>query len=289
MIYHSDPQGTEAWHEARRGVITASRAADARNRTNGLTKQQNAYVAAILARHAESAALALAGYKKKPASEDIEKAINGVLPLKWGDSAIRYAQDMARERVGGKCPILGGAMATRIGHEEEPFGAIAYIARTGCAVEEVGFATTDDRKFGMSLDRRVPAHKGALEIKTMVGSETLFKAVVDGDIGDYRDQCVFGLWLFVLDWIDLCLWCPDLQHLEVIRIGRDEAEIQALEDDLLAFDALVGEYEAKLRAKLTGARTATEPPPWEAPSVAAPITPAAPAPKAPAPMPEFNF
>lgn len=260
MIEHNDPQGSEAWHEARRGVITASRAADARNRTNGLTKQQNTYVDAILRGCTEGEAMIEAGYKRKPTSEDVERAIRGSLPLQWGDAAIAYAMDLARERVGGRAPVTSGFAATRIGHEEEPFGAIAYIAKTRHMVEEVGFITTDDRKFGMSLDRRVPGHKGAIEIKTMVSSATLFKAMVGGDISEYRDQCLFGLWLFTLDWIDLCLWCPDLQHLEVIRIERNEAEIQALEDDLLAFDALVATYEAPLRAKL-GAQI-VEPPPW---------------------------
>lgn len=91
----------------------------------------------------------------------------------------------------------------------------------------------------------------AIEIKTMVSSQTLFKAMVDGDISEYRDQCLFAMWMLRLDWVDLCLWAPDLPNpLLVIRINRDENEIQALEDDLIAFDKLVSEYEAKLRSRL---------------------------------------
>jgi exodeoxyribonuclease (lambda-induced) len=277
VIYYTDRQGTEAWYEARRGVITGSRASDARNRTNGLTKQQNIYVDAILRGATQGEAQFEAGYKKAPASEDVERAIRGTLPLKWGDGAISYAMDLARERRGGRAPVTSGFAATRIGQEEEPFGRIAYMAKTGLVVEEVGFATTDDRKFGMSLDGAVPKAKGAVEIKTMVSSSTLFKAMVDGDISEYRDQCVFALWLFVLDWIDLCLWCPDLQHLEVIRIVRDEAEIQKLEDDLMAFESMVSDYEAALRKKLGAAG-------GEAPAPAAPTT----APKTIATKPAAN-
>ena len=91
----------------------------------------------------------------------------------------------------------------------------------------------------------------AIEIKTMVSSATLFKAMVDGDISEYRDQCVFAMWLLCLDWVDLCLWAPDLPNpLHIVRINRDEAEIQRMEDDMLAFDRLVTQYETKLRAKL---------------------------------------
>lgn len=159
------------------------------------------------------------------------------------------AMDVAREREGGSAAPVFASGAMKIGQDEEPFARIAYMAQTGHIVDEVGFFTTDDRKFGQSLDGRVGT-KGAIEIKAMVSSATLFKAMVDGDISDYRDQCLFALWLFSLDWVDLCLWAPDLQQLVIIRIERDEAEIQRLEDDLMAFEKLVSSYQSRLHAKL---------------------------------------
>lgn len=176
-----------------------------------------------------------------------------------------YAMDTARERVGGTVPGIYQNSAMRTGHEEEPFAAIAYFAETGLQVEEVGFITTPDRKFGCSLDRRIPDAKAAIEIKTMVSSATLFRAVVDGDISDYRDQCLFALWLLSLDWIDLCLWSPDLpKRLHIVHIGRDENELQRFEEDMLAFERLVSQYEAKLRRVMQGSNAEPEPsPPWD--------------------------
>lgn len=227
MIEHKDSQGTEGWLESRRGVITASRAKDARDR-------------------------------KKDGSPS--------------DKMLTYAMDVARERCGGKAASVYVNAAMRTGHEEEPFAQIAYMERTGFVVETAGFFTTDDRKFGMSPDGLIPTHRGANEVKTMVASSTLFKAVVTGDISEYRDQCLFGLWLFALDWIDLCLWAADLQLLTVIRIERDEEEIQALEDDLMKFDALVSSFEARLRSKLpAGTVAADTSPPWDV----VPVTPRA--------------
>lgn len=116
----------------------------------------------------------------------------------------------------------------------------------------------------------------AIEVKTMVSSQTLFKAMVDGDISEYRDQCVFAMWMLRLDWVDLCLWAPDLPNpLLVIRINRDEDEIQRLEDDMLAFDKLVSEYEAKLRKRLAlpagtfGPADDLAAPPWTEPAAPA--------------------
>lgn len=219
MIEHPHPQGSEEWLEARRGVITASRAKDARDRDS----------------------------KGKPSAK-----------------MLGYAMDVARERCGGRAAPVYQNAAMRMGSEEEQFAAIEYMARTGCALTEAFFITTDDGKFGLSLDRWVNP-EAAIEVKTMVSSQTLFKAMVDGDISEYRDQCLFALWMLRLKWIDLCLWAPDLPNpLHVIRIERNEAEIQALEDDLIAFDKLVSQYESKLRAKLAPAAAdpASSAPPW---------------------------
>ena len=229
MIEHPYPQGTDEWLEARRGVITASRAKDARDRDS----------------------------KGKPSAK-----------------MLNYAMDTARERCGGKAAPVYQNAAMRMGSEEEQFAAIEYMARTGRALSEAFFITTDDRKFGLSLDRWVD-REAAIEVKTMVSSATLFKAMVEGDISEYRDQCVFALWVLRLQWVDLCLWAPDLPNpLKVIRITRDEAEIQRLEDDMVAFDRLVCQYEASLR-KAMGTEPAAAPP-WEAP--AAPTPAASPAP-----------
>ena len=250
MIEHPFKQGTAEWQDARRGVITASRAKDVR-RTDGLTAQQRVYVKALRDGYCEADAKAAAGYKAKPTAALVEQAISGTLTLQFGEAAHTYAKELARERCGGKDPEGFQGLSQRVGHEEEPFAAIAYIGKTGAELEEAFFITTDDCKFGMSLDRWViPGRKAALEIKTMVSSSTLFDAMVDGDISPYRDQCLFGLWMLTPDWIDLCLWCPDLQALKVIRIERDEEELQALEDDLMAFEALVCGYETALLAAL---------------------------------------
>lgn len=205
MIYHDDPQGSDAWLASRKGCITGSRFKDARDK------------------------------------------------LKSGapsGKALAYARDVARERCGGAAPGAYQTKAMREGTEQEPLARMAYEALTGELVDEVGFITDDDAIFGLSLDGRI-GEKGAIEIKTMVSSETLFRAVADGDISDYMDQCMGALWLLGLDWIDLVLWAPDLEplglHITIIRIHRDETAIEALEADLLAFAALVRENEEKLR------------------------------------------
>lgn len=164
-------------------------------------------------------------------------------------ACLSYAMDIARERVGGVAPAKFQNAAMRTGTEQEPIARFAYERRTGNLVQEVGFFTTEDGCFGLSPDGLID-DDGVLEIKTMVSSETLFTAVADGDVSAYIDQCNGYLWLLGRQWVDLVLWCPDLHHMVIKRIERDEAAIDALEADLMAFARLVTQYETALRQAL---------------------------------------
>lgn len=228
ILWNLSPQGTDEWAAARRGVITASRFKDCR-----------------------------------------DKLKNGELSSK----AKLYAMDVARERAGGTAAQVYVNAAMRFGQEQEPIGRQAYEDKTGLLVEQVGFAYTEDRKFGASVDGLID-DDGIWECKTMVSSDTLFKAVVDGDIGEYRDQCLGAMWLLGRKWVDLTLWAPDLPDakLTIVRINRDDDEIERLESDLVAFERLVSQYEAKLRALTASQAPTPEPakaattPPWKVPA-----------------------
>lgn len=208
MIYSNHPQGTPEWLETRRGVITASRFRDAR-----------------------------------------EKLKDG-RPSK---AAIQYAMDTARERLGGRAPQKFVNAAMREGTEQEPLARLAYEARTGRLVEEIGFAMTEDRLFGVSVDGLV-GDDGIVEIKTMVSSDTLFTAL-GGDISAYMDQCIGAMWLLHRQWVDLVLWAPDLKcigrHLTIHRIDRDDDAIESLESDLIDFNRLVTQYMLALKPAQT--------------------------------------
>ena len=172
--------------------------------------------------------------------------------LKSGEpakAALSYAMNIARERAGGIVPALFQTAAMRAGTEQEPVARLQYEMETGAMVAEAGFICTDDRKFGVSVDGLI-GDAGVWECKTMVSSDTLFTALVGGDVFAYRDQCVGALWLLRRQWIDLSLWCPDLQLLRTIRIERDEAEIERLESEMVAFERQVTGYELALSKAL---------------------------------------
>lgn len=189
----------------------------------------------------ESRRGAITGSRAKDARDKLK---NGLPSAK----ALLYARDVARERCGGKAGAVFVTAAMRMGTDQEMFANAAYEALTGEMVIEAGFITTDDCKYGCSVDGLVGAD-GMIEIKTMVGSDTLFTAVVEGDHSAYLDQINFALWLLGRKWCDLVLWAPDLPagQLTVRRIKRDDDAIEALETDLVAFEKLVTKLELSLR------------------------------------------
>jgi len=204
LIIHTDPQGSDAWLQARKGVITGSRFKDCR-----------------------------------------DKLKNGAPSKK----CLAYAQDIAREREGGEPMPVFENKAMRIGTEQEPEARAMYEMRTKNLVDEAGFITTPDRLFGVSVDGLV-GDDGIIEIKTMVSSDTLFTAFVDGDVSEYIDQCNGAMWLLGRKWVDLVLWVHDLGRMKIVRIDRDDDEIEALEADLIAFERMVTKHQIALRDAL---------------------------------------
>lgn len=162
-----------------------------------------------------------------------------------------YAAQVALERIAGR-PVetvfVNNAM--REGTKQEPLARMDYEASTGNLVSEVGFITTDDRLFGYSPDGEI-GEDGLVEIKTILSGEVALAVCGRQDTSGYMDQCLGGLWLTGRKWIDLVIWCPALEpigkHLTVHHIARNEEKIEALESDLLAFAAIVKDYESTLR------------------------------------------
>jgi hypothetical protein len=222
MIVLQHAQGSEDWLQARVGACTASRFSDARGR---LTKASK----------------------------------NGVAGDPNGD-AIKYAWTIAMETI-ARVPLDDTYVtyAMTRGRELEPQARRVYEVRTGAVVEEVSLILTDDERFGYSADG-FRDDDGLVEIKCPLSCEKLGAVWSNPELAhlEYLDQINGGLWITGRKYCDLIVYCPWLapvgKDLFVKRIHRDEAAIQALEDDLLGFMRMVDKFLAVLRApaKMSG-------------------------------------
>jgi hypothetical protein len=245
-------QGSDLWKLSRAGCITASMFAIARSRVDGLTEQQQIYVDAILDGKSEERAKVIAQYKSKPKSEKIDRALAGeIVRGKPSEMALNYAFRLAVERISG-LPLDDGyeSWSAARGHELEPVARSRHMEEKGVWVERIGFVTTDDGVFGASLDGVIEPD-GAAEYKAFLDPAKLRAILIDGDIGEVRQQAQGCLWITRRSWIDVCLYCPALapagKDLWVKRFARDDDFIETMELELVEFKNLVDGYEKQLR------------------------------------------
>lgn len=257
-------QGSDAWLQARAGVITASRFRDARSRVGGLTEQQAAYVAALRSGMGEREAIKAAGYQKAPTARAVERSLAGERVDKPSEVALRYAQLLAIERIAGE-PLddTFQTWAMKRGQDLEPVARELYEDRTGAIIEACGLVLTEDRVFGYSTDGMVFGQRGGIEIKCPVAADKVAGVWLDPEsvIAEFQDQIDGGMWINSWEWIDLVVYTPWLKsigkELFVHRIMRDEGRIELLEADLLVFSRLVNEIVGRLKRPAAAPDSAT--------------------------------
>lgn len=204
-------QGDDAWKVARCGLITASMFKVARERL-----------------------------KTGPNKGD------------FSGKAKDYAFRLAVERISWE-PLDEGfeTWSMQRGHALEPEAREAHSQRIGKPIERAGIVVSDDERFGASADGIIGTDGGS-EYKCLVSPERLRNIILDQDLSDFTDQVQGCLWLTGRSWWHFVLYCPALKpigkELFIHEVRRDEGYIQALEQDLLAFDALVSEYQAGIEA-----------------------------------------
>lgn len=250
MIVLTCDQGSDEWHAARAGVITASMFSVARSRVGGLDDKQLAYVNAIRSGLSESDARDAAGYKATPRASAIERAINGLPIGELSGAAKDYAFRLAIERISGK-PLDEGfeTYAMRRGHDLEPAARREHEIASGHVVQRAGFVLTEDRLFGASADGLIDEDGGS-EYKCLISPESLRGILIDGDFSKFVDQVQGCMWITGRRWWDFCLYCPALEqigkHLWRRRVERDDAYIDAMVSDLVDFEKLVSYNEMLL-------------------------------------------
>ncbi|KIQ21581.1 lambda exonuclease family protein [Xanthomonas campestris] len=251
MIILTCDQGSEAWHRARAGVVTASMFATARKRVGELDERQQAYVDGLQSGLDEKAAAKAAGYAAVPKAAGIAKALRGEPVGDYSDEAKSYAFRLAIERISGE-PLDEGfeTFAMRRGHELEPYARAELEVQTGLMVARAGFVLTDDGAFGASADGLIGDDDG-VELKCFIDPLRLRRFHIDNDASEVFEQAQGCMWITGRKFWHIGLYCPALapvgKQLWWKRFERDEQFIEKMRADLLAFRSVVDAYENDLK------------------------------------------
>ena len=141
--------------------------------------------------------------------------------------------------------------AMRWGTEQEPFARAAYEMASGFMVDQVGFVLhpTIDRA-GASPDGIVDMD-GLVEIKCPK-TATHLQYVLDKAVPtQYQPQMLWQMACTGAAWCDFVSFdprLPDDLQLFVVRFNRDQARIDAMEAEVIAFLAEVDETLSRLRS-----------------------------------------
>lgn len=251
MIILTCDQGSDAWHRARAGVVTASMFATARKRVGELDERQQAYVDGVQSGLDEKVAAKAAGYAAVPKAAGIAKALRGEPVGDYSDEAKSYAFRLAIERISGE-PLDEGfeTYAMRRGHELEPYARAELEVQTGLMVQRAGFVLTDDGAFGASADGLIGDDDG-VELKCFIDPLRLRRFHIDNDASEVFEQAQGCMWITGRKWWHIGLYCPALapvgKQLWWKRFERDEEFIEKMRADLLAFRSVVDAYEQDLK------------------------------------------
>lgn len=256
MLIVNCDQGSEEWHKARAGVITASMFSTARKKVGTLDERQSLYVECIKSGMSEKEAIDKAGYKAKPKAEGITLALAGKPVGEHSDEAKNYAFRLAVERISGM-PLDEGFQnwAMKRGHELEPEARIEHELQSGLMVERAGFVLTDDSVFGASADGLI-GDDGGSEYKCFLDPAKLRSFYIENDASEIMDQVQGCMWITGRKWWHVGLYCPALapvgKQLWWRRFDRDEQHIEKMECDLVEFKTIVDKYENELRKSSQG-------------------------------------
>lgn len=257
MMFLTMRQGTPEWLQARSGKVTASCFADAISTIGGLDDKQAKYVDVMRETGDSKRACEVAGYKAMPTSDAVRRALAGEIIERPSDTAIRYADDLAIERISGKpYGIPAKTWLLDRGHELEDAARWRYEAKSLAAhVTQSGLCVDDSGVFAYSSDGLV-GDDGLIEIKCPIDSTKIRKMWQTGDTSEYDCQMQGGMWLTGRKWCDFIMYAPDLAScgadMYVKRIERNDEFIDAMVLKLARFAELVSESESVFR-RLGGA------------------------------------
>lgn len=183
------------------------------------------------------------------------RASDVLAKIKTGEAAARrdYRTQLVAERLTGR-PEESGFVndAMRWGTEQEPFARMAYESETGNMVRETGFIRMTDKYVGCSLDGDIDDFTGIVEIKCPKTSTHIGWMLAGKLPSQHVAQVTHNMMVTGAKWCDFVSYdprLPDNLRLFIVRVNREDVDIDGYKKELDQFLAEVAETESQLRAR----------------------------------------
>ena len=159
--------------------------------------------------------------------------------VKAGEAAERrnYRAQLVVEKLTGKPVETYQNAAMQHGTDQEPFARMAFAAKSGLIVEEVGFLRHATIDAGCSPDGLID-EGGMIEIKCPFQTAVHIESLKNGMPKEHVPQVQGQMWITGRHWVDFVSFdprMPERLQLFVQRIPRDEEYITTLSKEVAAF------------------------------------------------------
>lgn len=240
-------QGSEEWHAARRGIVTASVV----GKLISVGSPDASEVACPQCGSVEGVPC-ISASRKVPTPikthHDARVALASKQPPVYSvadnDTSRAVVATLVAERIADFTEDLPMTSDMWRGVDSEPIARDLY-SRHHAPVEEVGFIRRDERNWtlGYSPDGLV-GDDGLIEIKAPRAKTHVLTILADEVPAHYMPQLQAGLLVSGRDWIDFVSYCGGLP-LWVKRVRPDQRWFDAISDACIAFETTAAEMVAR--------------------------------------------
>lgn len=216
-------QGSEEWHHARMGVITASRASEYSSEPKLAPLPDNhLYYKDCNEHFIKIGDRQFSGTNKS----NVTKEARASLPPIYGDMRQGYMSELVAQVCTGLIPEEMSFKQCEWGKDNEDNARAYFEFETGLKVDEVAFIYRDDiKRFGVSPDGLINGKKIGLELKCPFTTKVFVEfATCDKIKKEYIDQCQYSMWVTGYDAWYFANYDPRLKNkkLHYVLIERDQ-------------------------------------------------------------------
>lgn len=216
-------QGSEEWHHARMGVITASRADEF------AIESKRAPVPESLKFEKDGKVNKITFANKTYEGTNKTELVNEIrdtLPRVFGDMRQGYMAELVAQVCTGLIPEEMSFKQCEWGKENEDNARAYFEFETGLKVDEVAFIYRDDvKRFGISPDGLISGKKIGLELKCPFTTKVFVEfATCDKIKKEYIEQCQYSMWVTGYDAWYFANYDPRLKNkkLHHVLMERDQ-------------------------------------------------------------------
>lgn len=253
IIIDQIEQGTEDWHRARAGVITASRASEFSSKPKLAPMLDDCDFHYMKEDKMHSFYLK-SGVKYMGTSKaKVQDDIRASLPPVYGDMRQGYMAELVAQIATGLIPEQMSFKQCEWGHEYEDQARAFFELEHGVDVDVPAFIYRDkEKRFGISPDGLITGKKIGLELKCPFTSKVFVEfATCDKIKKEYIEQCQYSMWVTGYEAWYFANYDPRIKtkKLHWVLIERDQAFMDKYDEAEKNFihdmDSMLGKLDLK--------------------------------------------